>query len=76
MNKKTIPLWICINRNGTMVVHAAQPIRDEEIGKWVSRHIFCNNSLYEKLSEIVDRLQLTWNSEPEFIEIEISDIKK
>ena len=71
MKKKTIPLWVCVNKNNSFIVHASQPIRDEDEGIWVSRNLFVNCELYEKLKTHTDIENLTWESEPEFIEIEV-----
>lgn len=70
-NNKIIPLWVCVNQNDFITVHCAQPIRDEEHGKWISKKLFCNNQLQQQVEDMVKMSGMTWKSEPEFIEIEI-----
>lgn len=71
-NTKTIPLWIAVNKNNFIGIHAAQPVRNDETGKWESKRPFCNADLQKRVTEMVKGVQLTWSNEPEFIEIEVT----
>lgn len=69
MSKKSLNIWLCVNKNGYVNIFNAQPIRNREAGKWVSKYPFVNSAIYGQMKELATKAQMTWESEPEYFEI-------
>lgn len=69
--KKTLKIWIGINKDGSLSLHAEVPFRDEDRGIWVSKYPFCNSVMYNELSKMITKSSMTWQSDPEYMEINI-----
>lgn len=69
--KKTIKVWIGINKDNSLSLHTETPTRDDERGIWVSRFPFCNSLMYNELSKMITKTKMSWESEPEFMEVNI-----
>ena len=71
LKRKTINVWVGVNRNGSLSMHTEQPIKDEERGIWVSNKPFINSVIYNDLSNTIQKTNLSFESSPEFLKINI-----
>lgn len=69
--KKTIKIYIGVNKDNSISLHTETPVKDEERGIWVSRYPFCNSLMYNELSKMITKSALSWESEAELIEVNI-----
>ena len=70
--KKSIKVWIGVNKNGKISMHAEQPIRDEVRGIWSSKLPFVNSVIYENMSKMFEKSNITWTNDCEFLEFQLS----
>jgi len=68
---KTITVYVCVNKNGSIGLHSIEPTRDENRGMWISKMPFCNSIAYNQLVSLVEKSNLTWNNDPEPITLNI-----
>ena len=71
MKKKSVKVWFGVNKNGTVVMFADEPIRDEENGRWMSKYPFVNSAIYPQLCKMAEMAKLTFESEIQFMEFVI-----
>ena len=71
IKKKSITVWLGVNKNGKISIHTEEPIRDEEHGVWKSNSPFLNSVLYANLSQMIERTQMNWESGYEIFQIQI-----
>ena len=60
-------IWIAINKNQTLSMHAEEPRRSRI--QWISNRPYINSRIYKNLSNLVKKSMLSWETEPECIEI-------
>lgn len=70
--KKTIGIWIGVNKNGYISMHLEIPIRNVENGKWVSNKPYINSKLYDIYDSLLKKANITWEHEAEFFEVFIN----
>lgn len=63
--KKTVLIWIAVNKNGKLTMHATEPSRDEDLGIWISDMPFVNSVLYDNLSKMISKTPMNWESDPQ-----------
>ena len=68
---KTIKLWVGVNGNGFVTIHATEPHRDNKNLRWLSTTPFCNSLLQEQLETIINASGMTWDDDVEYFEIPI-----
>ena len=68
-NNKSIQLWIGVNKNSTISIHAIEPVRNELTGRWESKYPFCNSVVYNQFADMMKKVGLTWEHDCEFIEL-------
>lgn len=68
-NNKSIQLWIGVNKNCTISIHAIEPVRNELTGRWESKFPFCNSIIQKQFDDMIRKIGLTWENECEYIEI-------
>ena len=68
---KTLKIWVGVNGNGFVCIHAEQPHRDDKNRRWISTAPFCNSLLQEQLEYVIKKANLTWNDDIEYFEIPI-----
>jgi len=66
---KTVKLWAGVNKNGWVSLHNEQPTRNEAQGKWVSKSPFCNQNVQKQFTEMMAKVKMTWEAEPEYFEL-------
>jgi hypothetical protein len=69
--KKSITVWIGVNRNGKISMHTVEPTRNEDLGIWVSNSPFVNSVLYVNLSQTIEKTQMNWESSCEVFQIQL-----
>ena len=69
--KKSITVWIGVNRNGKISMHTVEPTRDEDLGVWVSNSPFVNSVLYANLSQTIEKTPMNWESSCEVFQIQL-----
>lgn len=68
---KRLGTWFGVNRNGTVVMFATEPIKDIENGIWFSKYPMVNSLIYPIISEIAMKSKLTFDSEIQYMEFNI-----
>lgn len=68
---KTIQIYLCVNKNGSVGMHSIEPTRDENRGIWVSKMPFCNSLAYNQFTSLIEKSNMSWNSEPEPVTLNI-----
>lgn len=71
LKKKSIKVWVGVNKNGKLSMHAERPERDEKRGIWISKLPYVNSILYDQISKMFEKSNITWTNDCEFIEINI-----
>ena len=66
-----ITIWFAVNKNGFVGLYADEPKRNNELGKWESKHPFVNSIIYEQIVNLAEKSNLTWDKDPECIQIKI-----
>lgn len=69
--KKTITVWVGVNKNGKISMHTVEPTRNEKTGKWTSNSPFVNSVLYQNLSDVFEKTQMSWESSCEIFQINV-----
>lgn len=70
-NKKTIKVWVGMNKNGFLVIFSDKPVRDKESGKWLGT-MYANSVIYKMVKELLEKTSYSWNNEPEYFEFSYS----
>lgn len=69
--KKSITIWVGVNKNGKISMHTVEPTRDEDLGVWVSNSPFVNSVLHENLSKTIEKTAMNWESSCEVFQIQL-----
>ena len=69
--KKSITIWVGVNKNGKISMHTVEPTRNEDLGVWVSNSPFVNSVLYENLSKTIEKTAMNWESSCEVFQIQL-----
>lgn len=69
-------IFIAINKNGKVSLHGVEPKRDEKTGIWVSNKPYVNCYVQENIDEMIKHSSMTWDMEPEVIEIDVKLINE
>lgn len=69
--RKSITIWVGVNKNGKISMHTIEPVKDENRGMWVSKSPFVNSVLYTNLSEMIEKTPMSWESSCEVFQINI-----
>ena len=67
-----ITVWFAVNKNGFVGLYSDEPKRNKDIGKWESKLPFINSVIYEQIIDLVQKTSMTWDKEPECIQIKTS----
>ena len=60
-------IWFGVNRDRNFVAFCDEPIRNEKCGIWEGKYPFIGHTIYNQLKELVDKSNLTWESDIEVI---------
>ena len=67
--QKSIQLWVGVNKNGKISIHAVEPKRNNLTGRWESKFPFCNSIIQAQFNDMIHKVGLTWENDCEYIEI-------
>ena len=70
INRKSATVWVGVNKNDKISIHTVEPIRDEAKGIWVSGRPYINAVLYDNISKMIEKTNMSWQSSPEPFEIQ------
>lgn len=70
--ERSIIIYITVNKNGSINLSIDKPIKENN--KWVINNYFCNSQLYNQMYDLVKKSKMTFESEPEVIEINLKTI--
>jgi hypothetical protein len=68
-NKKSIPLWVGVNKSGRISIHAIEPVKNNISGRWESKDPFCHSIIQGQFEDMIQKVGLTWENECEYIEV-------
>ena len=68
LKNKSVAVWFGVNKDGTVVMFASEPTKDEENGRWVSKFPMVNSIIYPQVCMIAEKTKMTFESEIQFIE--------
>ena len=69
--RKSVTVWVGVNKNGKISMHSLEPIRDEERGIWVSNSPFVNSVMYNNLAAMIEKTPMNWESSCEVFTINL-----
>lgn len=64
-------IYIGVNKNKTVSLHAVEPHRNETTGKWESLHPYVNSIVQHSIEDMIKHSTMTWEMEPEVIDISV-----
>ena len=67
--RKSIVIWIGVNKNGSISMHTVEPIKNEDLGIWMSNSPFVNSVIYNTFSNMIEKTPMNWESPAEPFEI-------
>lgn len=65
-------IFIGVNKSGSASLHAVEPSRNEQTGKWESYRPYVNSIIQKNMNDMIRHSNMTWAMDPEFIEININ----
>lgn len=68
-NKKSIPIWVTKDKAGNMQMFTSKPIKGDQC--WYG-DFYVNSMIYQHIKPMIDQSTMTFDSEPEFLELSIS----
>ena len=68
LKNKSVAVWFGVNKDGTVVMFASEPTKDEKNGRWVSKFPMVNSIIYPQVCMIAEKTKMTFESEIQFIE--------
>ena len=71
LKRKSITIWVGVNKNGKISMHTAEPKRNDDTGRWVSNSPFINSVLYKNLSDVFEKSPMNWETPCEVFQINI-----
>jgi len=70
---KSVVVWFGVNKNGDVRMFLdEEPKKNLERGILVGNNPFVNSVLYEDLKQVVKNAKMTFNSDPQCIEMQIT----
>ena len=69
--KKTVKVWAGVNKDGKLSLHAEQPVKNEETGRWESKLPFVNSVMYKELSAMFAKTEINFDCPCQFFEINV-----
>lgn len=71
MKKSSQQIWFYVDRDGKTKMSLDEPKKNEKIGKYEAKYPYVNCLIYKEICEVVKHACLTYESEPQFIEIQL-----
>ena len=67
-------IFIGVNKNRKVSLHTVEPVRCMDTGKWVSSRPYVNSVVQKNIDTMISHSKMTWEMEPEVIEIDLKQI--
>jgi len=68
---KSVQIWFGVNRNGRVRMFLDNPTKNVTRGIWESKKPFVNSVLYKDICQIVQQARMSFENNPELIEMQI-----
>lgn len=68
-------IFLGVNKNGNISLHIVEPKRNNDNGTWISNRPYVNSVVYNNLSKMIKHSKMTWEHEPEVLEIDLKRIE-
>ena len=66
--EKRLIIWFGINKNRKVRMFLEEPTRDNDLNIWVGKN-FCNSVIQRQLEEMVKGTTLSWDDDPQVIQL-------
>ena len=63
-------IWFCVDKNGFICMFTEKPIKNVVKGTWESKNPYINSKIYNDICAIVQQAKMTFENEPEVIEMQ------
>ena len=70
-NMKSVVIWFAVNKNGTVRMFLDNPTKNVDLGIWESKKPYVNSVLYKDICQIVQQARMSFENNPEIIEMQI-----
>lgn len=70
-NLKSVQIWFCVNRNSDVRMFLENPTKNVTKGIWESKKPYVNSVLYKDICRIVQQARMSFENNPEIIEVQI-----
>lgn len=64
-------IFIGINKNHKVSLHAVEPTRNMNKGIWISNRPYINSFVQKNIDDMIKHSKMTWEMDPEVIEIDL-----
>lgn len=64
-------IWFCVNRDNKVKMFLDEPVKNEKTGRYEGKSPYVNTLLYKDISEVVKQTKMTFDTEPQAIEIRV-----
>lgn len=74
---KVIKIWCAINADNTLSMHSEEPVRNTDLGVWISNAPFVHSIIYKQMSDFMRTANISFENDPEYFEInmELPEVK-
>ena len=69
--KKSLLIWIGVNKDKSISMHTEEPTRDNERGIWVSKSPFINSILHNEVVEMIGKTDMSWEADAQPFQLNI-----
>lgn len=70
--ERSVIIYITVNKNGSINLSLDKPIKNND--KWIINDYFCNSTLYKQMYDLIKKSEMSFDSEPEVIEINLKTV--
>ena len=67
---KSVQIWFAVNKNGQVRMFLDNPKRNINKGIWESKCPYINSLLYKDICQVVQQAKMTYENNPECLEIQ------
>lgn len=68
---KSQQIWFYVNRNGKVYMSLDEPKKNISLGIYEVKYPYVNCIMYKDICEIVKKVKLTFDQDPQFLEIQL-----
>lgn len=69
--KKTILIWVGVNKDKSVSMHTEEPLRDNERGIWTSKSPFINSVIHKEITGMIGKTNMTWEADAQPFQLNI-----